>query len=197
MALRIVQQISDLTKIVDLGAQPEAVRQQAAALLFEGFDHPVGWPDLEAATGEVRRVIEDGFAFAAVEKDLLLGWIGGLPEYDGRVWELHPLVVRRDRRLGGIGRKLVAAFEEEAHRRGALTLTLGTDDDGGYTSLAGVNLYEDLPGRIATLRDLGDRHPFLFYLRLGYVVTGVMPDANGPGRPDIYMSKPAGSVQTS
>lgn len=42
---------------------------------------------------------------------------------------------------------------------------------------------------IAELRDLGDRHPLLFYCRLGYVVTGVMPDANGPGRPDIYMSK--------
>lgn len=47
----------------------------------------------------------------------------------------------------GIGRALVATFEDEARRRGALALTLG------------------------------------------YVVTGVMPDANGPGRPDICMSK--------
>ena len=51
------------------------------------------------------------------------------------------------------------------------------------------NLYADLPGRIATLRDLGARHPFLFYGKLGYVVTGLMPDANGRGKPDIYMSK--------
>ena len=36
---------------------------------------------------------------------------------------------------------------------------------------------------IGELRDLGSRDPFLFYLRLGYVVTGVMPDANAPGRP--------------
>ena len=41
----------------------------------------------------------------------------------------------------------------------------------------------------AGLRDLGRSHPFLFYRKLGYVVTGVMPDANGRGRPDIYMSK--------
>jgi hypothetical protein len=37
--------------------------------------------------------------------------------------------------------------------------------------------------------DLGRMHPFLFYRKLGYVVTGVMPDANGRGRPDIFMSK--------
>ena len=179
--------------ITELGRQPDAVRQQAAALLVEDFDdHPRGWPDLEAATEEVTNVLGDGFAFAALEDSRVLGWIGGLPEYDGKVWELHPLVVRREHRLRGVGRALVAAFEDEARRRGALTFTLGTDDDGGQTSLAGVDLYEDVPRHIAELRDLGSRHPFLFYRRLGYVVTGCMPDANGPGRPDIYMSKPAG-----
>ena len=176
--------------ITDLATQPRTIREQAATLLVEGFDRPTGWPDLETASHEIGNVLHRGFAFAALENDLLLGWIGGLPEYDGRVWELHPLVVRPDRRLHGVGRALVAAFEEEARRRGALTLTLGTDDDSGQTSLTGVDLYSDIPKHIATLRDLGDRHPFLFYLRLGYVVTGVMPDANGVGRPDIYMSKP-------
>ena len=179
--------------IAELGGQPDAVREQAAALLVDGFDeHPRGWPDLESATEEVSHVLGRGFAFAAIEDARLLGWIGGLPEYEGRVWELHPLVVRREYRLRGVGRTLVAAFEDEARRRGALTFTLGTDDDGGQTSLAGVDLYEDIPRHIAELRDLGSRHPFLFYRRMGYVVTGCMPDANGPGRPDIYMSKAAG-----
>ena len=83
----------------------------------------------------------------------------------------------------------MAAFEREASRRGALTATLGTDDDSGMTSLANVDLYADISAHIAGLRDLGRSHPFLFYRKLGYVVTGVMPDANGRGRPDIYMSK--------
>ena len=179
--------------IAELGGQPDAVREQAAALLVDGFDeHPRGWPDLESATEEAAQVIRQGFALAALADTRLLGWIGGLPEYEGRVWELHPLVVRREHRLRGVGRALVAAFEDEARRRGALTFTLGTDDDGGQTSLAGVDLYEDVPRHIAELRDLGSGHPFLFYRRLGYVVTGCLPDANGPGRPDIYMSKPAG-----
>ena len=178
-------------KITDLAVQSGVVLRQAAELLVEGFDHPRGWSSLETATREVERVIRQGFAFAALEDSLLLGWIGGLPQYDGRVWELHPLVVRPDRRLRGIGRSLVAAFEREARRRGALTFTLGTDDDCGDTSISGVDLYDDVPRHIEELHDLGRKHPFLFYRRLGYVVTGIMPDANGPGKPDIYMSRSA------
>ena len=159
--------------------------------MVEGFDHPRGWSSLETATREVEGVLRRGFAIAALEDSVLLRWIGGLPEYDGHVWELHPVVVRRDRRLRGIGRALVAAFEDEARRRGALTFTLGTDDDGGHTSISGVDLYDNVPRHIEGLHDLGCKHPFLFYRRLGYVVTGIMPDANGPGKPDIYMSKSA------
>jgi len=32
-------------------------------------------------------------------------------------------------------------------------------------------------------------HPFEFYQKQGYVITGVVPDANGVGKPDILMSK--------
>lgn len=175
--------------IADLGTQPEQIQEQAAALLVEGFDEPRGWPTLELARDEVAAVLQQGFARAAVEESTLLGWVGGLPDYAGRVWELHPMVVRREYRRRGIGRALVDVFEAEARRRGALTATLGTDDDAGMTSLADVDLYEDVPRHLAGLRDLGRSHPFLFYRKLGYVVTGVVPDANGRGRPDIYMSK--------
>jgi aminoglycoside 6'-N-acetyltransferase I len=175
--------------IVDLASQPDHMREQAATLLVEAFDEPRGWPTLATAQDEVARVIAEGFARAMCEGDILRGWVGGLPEYQERVWELHPLVVRRDDRRRGIGRALVQAFEAEARSRGALTATLGTDDDSGMTSLADVDLYTNVPAHIAALRDLGRNHPFLFYQKLGFVVTGVMPDANGPGRPDIYMSK--------
>ena len=176
--------------IVDLATQPDPIRLQAARLLVDGFDQPAGWPTLDAARLEVLHVIGEGFARAALDGDTVVGWIGGLPEYGGRVWELHPLVVHREHRGRGIGRALVEAFETEAADRGALTATLGTDDDAGMTSLSNVDLYADIPRSLATLRDLGRGHPFLFYRKLGYVVTGVMPDANGLGRPDIYMSRP-------
>lgn len=176
--------------VVDLATQPDRLREQAATLLVEHFDGPLGWPSLAEARDELTQVLRNGFARAALDGETLLGWVGGLPEYQGRVWELHPLVVRREHRRRGIGRALVAAFESEAVTRGALTVTLGTDDNTGMTSLAGVNLYDDLPRHIAQIRDLGRGHPFLFYRKLGYVITGVMPDANGRGLPDIFMSKP-------
>ena len=114
---------------------------------------------------------------------------GRPPEYTGRAWELHPPVVRRAHRHQGIGRMLVDAFEAAAGQRGAPTVTLGTDDDSHMTSLAGVDLYQDVARYLTELRDLGRGHPVAFYRKLGYVVTGVTPDANGVGRPDIYMSK--------
>ena len=176
--------------IVDLADQSNnLILDQAAALLVEGFDEPRGWPTLDLAREEVESVLRLGFARGMVDAATLLGWVGGLPEYGGRVWELHPMVVSRSRRRRGIGRALTAAFEAEAQRRGGLTATLGTDDDSGMTSLADVDLYADVPRHISGLCDLGRNHPFLFYRKLGYVVTGVMPDANGIGRPDIYMSK--------
>ena len=178
-------------QIVDLAAASADLREQAAQLLITGFHEPRGWSSPASAREEVARVLTDGFAFAAVRDAQLLGWIGGIPHagYAGRVWELHPMVVGLNYRRRGIGRALVAAFESKARQRGALTATLGTDDDSGMTSLADVNLYDQLPGHIANARDLGRGHPFLFYQQLGYVITGVMPEANGPGRPDIYMSK--------
>jgi aminoglycoside 6'-N-acetyltransferase I len=175
--------------IVDLAALSDEIREQAARLLVDHFVEPRGWPTIEAARDEVATVIREGFARAAVDGPMLLGWVGGLPEYNGRVWELHPMVVHRDHRDRGIGRALVAAFEDEARGRGALTATLGTDDDSGMTSLSNIDLYGDVPRHIAALADRGRRHPFLFYRKMGFVVTGVMPDANGPGRPDIFMSK--------
>jgi len=74
--------------------------------------------------------------------------------------------------------------------RGVLTVKVGTDDDSGMTSLSGVDLFSNVPRHISELRDPGRNHPFLSYRKLGFIVNGVMPDASGLGRPDMYLSKP-------
>jgi aminoglycoside 6'-N-acetyltransferase I len=182
-------------QIIDLRPDNEAAIQQAAALLVEGFKEnwPEAWPDLESAIAEVRESFDpERISRAAVDKQgAVIGWIGAISQYDGNVWELHPLVVSRDWQRRGVGRALVADLEARVRERGGLTLWLGSDDENGMTTLAGVDLYANLPEQIANIRNLRD-HPYEFYQKLGFVITGLMPDANGPGKPDIYMAKRVG-----
>ena len=178
--------------IIDLRSDDEAAIQQAAALLVEGFkEHwPDAWPDMEAALEEVHESFgADRISRAAVdERGAVVGWIGGIAQYDGNVWELHPLVVRHDQQRRGIGRALVADLEERVRERGGLTLWLGTDDQNDMTTLAGVDLYPNVFEHITNIRNLRD-HPYQFYQKLGFVIVGVLPDATGPGKPDIFMAK--------
>jgi aminoglycoside 6'-N-acetyltransferase I len=179
-------------RISDLRPDDEPLIGRLALLLVEGFrEHwPEAWPNLEAALAEVRASLQtDHLSRVATGDDgTVLGWIGGIPQYRGRVWELHPLVVAPDFQRQGIGRALVADLEEQARARGGLTLWVGTDDEDGRTSLANVDLYDNLPQRLASIRNLGG-HPYEFYQRLGFTIVGVTPDANGPGKPDIHLAK--------
>ncbi len=83
----------------------------------------------------------------------------------------------------------MAALEERAAAAGILTIMLGTDDQFGGTNLSGRDLYPDIPGAIAGISQTTAGHPYAFYARLGYVVVGLVPDANGPGLPDVLMAK--------
>lgn len=186
-------------RIVNLGPDDEALLEQVAALLVAGFgEHwPDAWPDTASALAEVR----DSFGEGRVSRVALgadgqvLGWIGAISQYDGHVWELHPLVVHREYERRGIGRALVRDLEAQVARRGGLTLFLGTDDEDNMTSLGGVDLY---PHPLAHLARLENRrgHPFEFYQKLGFSVVGVVPDANGRGKPDILMAKRVNGMAT-
>jgi aminoglycoside 6'-N-acetyltransferase I len=178
--------------IVDLVSTNESAVQQVAELLVEGFatNWPDAWPDMESALEEVRESFgTDRISRIAVDEDgTILGWIGGISQYRGRVWELHPLVVRVSEQGKGIGRALVADLEACVKERGGLTITLGTDDENYQTSLSGINLFPDVWEYVGRIRNL-KQHPYEFYQKQGFVIIGVMPDANGLGKPDILMAK--------
>jgi aminoglycoside 6'-N-acetyltransferase I len=168
---------------------PREWPEQAAALLQECFASEDGYPTLEKARAEVRDLQTSAACLiVAFDGAGVAGVIGGLESYHGHVWELHPLAVRADRRGQGIGTRLVRRLEEEAANAGVGTMILGTDDTDGRTSIGGKSVFPRVLEHLAGIRDVG-RHPFAFYLRLGYEVTGVVPDANGPGKHDILMSK--------
>ncbi len=179
-------------RIVDLRSTDDELIGQVAELLVDGFrEHePDAFPSVEAGLAEVRKSFGlDRLSRAALdEQGRAVGWVGGIRQYRGRVWELHPLVVRPDRQRQGVGRALVADFEAQVRQRGALTIWLGTDDTDGQTSLSGVELYPDVLGHAGRLRNERG-HPYEFYQKVGFVVVGLMPDANGLGKPDIFMAK--------
>jgi aminoglycoside 6'-N-acetyltransferase I len=179
-------------KIIDLDAGDAVRIEQVATILVAGFrEHwPDAWPDLGAALAEVHESfgVDRISRVALSESGAVLGWIGGICQYRGRVWEIHPLVVSLAYQRRGIGRALVADLERLVRERGALTLWVGTDDEDEQTTLSGVDLYSDVCEHIRNIRNLG-HHPYEFYQKLGFVIVGVLPDANGPGKPDIFMAK--------
>ena len=179
-------------EITTLTSDNDRLIHQAAQLLVDAFrEHwPDAWPTMEEGLKEVGEMLETGriCRVAVDEKGSLLGIIGGIPGYDGNVWELHPLAVQPFLQGQGIGQRLVEDFEVQVRSKGGLTITLGTDDEDGMTSLANTDLYENLWEKIRDIRNLKG-HPFEFYQKIGYIISGIVPDANGPGKPDILMAK--------
>jgi GNAT superfamily N-acetyltransferase len=80
--------------------------------------------------------------------------VGGIPEYGGNVYIIHPLVVDPPFQNQGIGRRLIEDFEQRARERRALTILLGTDDIVGQTSLIDTDLYT--PGGTVPVIALSD-----------------------------------------
>lgn len=178
--------------IVDLHRADAEIVRQVAELVEQAFAH-IQWPgSFEEALDEVEKSLADKrISRVALENDTAVGWIGGIESYDGVVYELHPLAVKPSHWRRGIGTALVRDFEEQVRRRGAFTITLGTDDEFGGTTLFGVDVYPNVLEQLAAIRNIG-YHPFEFYQKCGYAIVGIIPDANGFGKPDILMAKRVG-----
>ena len=149
------------------------------------------------AEEEIRRMLSSRrVALAAIARDsdesiTVVGIIGAIPQYGVTGWELHPLAVLKAYQRRGVGTALIKALENEVTARGGITLYLGSDDETGTTSLYGADLYNDTFEKLANIQNIGG-HPYSFYEKCGYKIVGVFPDANGIGRPDIWMTKRIG-----
>ncbi len=182
--------------------------EEAAGILVTCFPMPEGYPTPAEATAEMDELLANAACLlvaveagepgavaapgAAPAGGQVVGLVGALPQYRGHAWELHPLAVHPDHRGRGLGRALVAALEAEAARAGISVIYLGTDDTEGRTNLGGADLFPGVLARAAAIANRGvDRppHPFSFYQRVGFEVVGLIPDANGFGKPDIIMAK--------
>ncbi|MFY9423250.1 MAG: GNAT family N-acetyltransferase [Bacillota bacterium] len=176
---------------VDLRTADSDLKEQAAQVLFEAFrrSNTEAWRTIDEARKEVYECTsEEYICIGAVEDGRLVGWVGLRPMYDV-TWELHPRVVRPDCQRRGIGRRLVEEVERVARSKGIIGITLGTDDESFQTSLSSKDLDADnVLDELKTITSDGT-HPLEFYAKCGYTVVGVIPDANGRRKPDIWMWK--------
>lgn len=178
-------------RIIDLHkSDSDKIRQVAEILNVSFHGHCPDYEDINDALKKVTESFEDHqLSRIALEDDgEVLGWIGGIRMYMGNVWEIDPLVVKKNTQGKGVGKALIDDFEEQVAQQGALTIWLGTDDEDGRTNLGDCELYPDVLGKARAIEDIGG-HPFKFYQRMGFEIVGVLPDANGFGKPDIYMAK--------
>jgi aminoglycoside 6'-N-acetyltransferase I len=168
-----------------------AHRAETARILRDALAHlpsAYGAPDEAEMEVDRRCDAEDWLGFAALEGDHLLGWIGALMTYAAG-WEIHPLVVAPGQQRRGVGSALLTHLEDHGRRAGVRTLFLGSDDDYGGTTVFGQPLFPDVLGHAATVEATPRGHALTFYRKHGYRVVGLLPDVNGPGRPDILMAR--------
>ncbi len=178
-------------KIID-ATEDEKLNQQMAEILLDGFSDTgtQAWSTMEECEKEVADSLEEKkiSRIAVNDEDEVLAWTIGEEIYTNYTWELALLVVRRNVKAKGIGRKTLKDFEEQVLKRGGSVVFLGSDDENNRTSLGGIELYPNPLEHLANINNLGD-HPYEFYQKCGYTITGVIPHANGFGKPDIWMTK--------
>jgi aminoglycoside 6'-N-acetyltransferase I len=120
----------------------------------------------------------------AYRNEHLVGCIGATAQYGGHAWELHPLAVAPRHARKGVGTALIQSLCNSLLERGACTLFAWCDDETASTSLGGVDVYPDPLIAVSTLVS-GPRHAGGFYLKNHFRLTGILPDANGFGKPDL------------
>jgi len=178
--------------IKDLQAEEPEHCQVAVELLYtESIMHwPESWPTLDSAKKELQELFDKQAILrcAVGGEDKLMGWIGAIRQYSGHTWKLNPLVIHPEFRMEGIGRALVSDLEEQVLLRGGENIYVHTEDEDGRTSLANTELYPNVLDKLKDLKNTAG-HPFEFFREVGFQVVGVIPHANGYGRPDIIMAK--------
>lgn len=180
-----VEERRSIVHLVDLKKDDKDYIVQAAKLLEDAF--PRCYTD--CGEEEVFKCLEeDKVCIVAIEDEQVVGLVGAMPQYGKTGWELHPLVVMKEYQKRGFGRSLCTELEKQLKLQGCVTIYLGSDDENGSTTLAGTNLFEDTYHKIANIKNI-KHHAFEFYQKVGYQIGGVIPDANGIGKPDIWLAK--------
>ena len=172
-----------------------ALINELAHLTYLAFKaHAPNWlPSETDAKRQVLRATEsDRISQVLLSPDATpIGWIGVIPIHHGRIWEIHPLAVSPTKQRQGYGSMLVREVERLASERGVLGLMAGTSDETGATPLYGIDLYQN-PFAVLSKLTGAEHHPVTFWRKIGFTIVGVVPDAEGRGKPAISLAKRIG-----
>jgi aminoglycoside 6'-N-acetyltransferase I len=171
--------------------ESDEIMKQAADILYNTF-YNIGklWlKNLNEALDEVYECVEDNNICIGIKvKNKLIGWVGLRPMYK-ETWELHPMVIQKEFQRQRYGNILIKELEKIAVNNGIIGIVAGSDDETNSTSLSdkiitGENIFEEI-------RDIKNykNHPYEFYEKCGYKIIGIIPNANGPQKPDIWLWK--------
>jgi aminoglycoside 6'-N-acetyltransferase I len=154
--------------------------------------HNPSWvPTLQDASEMVRKALSaKTLCRVLMDGEKPIAWIAATPQGHG-VWELHPLLVAPAHQRKGHGRTLVAEIERLAVAEGARTMILSTADAVRATTLGGIDLFVNPLAALADIdvTDAKAGHAYQFWVKVGYSLVGVLPDAEGPGIPSIQCAK--------
>lgn len=181
-------------KITPVAAGDTQLLDKLARLTYDSArSHNPSWlPTLQDATETVQEALAPGTVCRVLMSDdeVPIGWIAANPQGHG-VWELHPLLIAPAHQRRGHGRTLVSEIEKLALAEGARTMILSTADAVRATTLGGIDLFVNPLAALAGI-DVTDPkagHAYQFWVKVGYSLVGVLPDAEGPGIPSIQCAK--------
>lgn len=179
--------------IVPIDPTNATLLDKLARLTYDSArSHNPAWlPTLQDATETLQDALAPGtLCRVLMDGDVPIGWIAARPQGHG-VWELHPLLIAPAQQRRGHGRALVAEIERLALAEGARTMILSTADAVRATTLGGIDLFVNPLAALADIdvTDAKAGHAYQFWVKVGYSLVGVLPDAEGPGIPSIQCAK--------
>jgi aminoglycoside 6'-N-acetyltransferase I len=172
-------------------SESKETMEKAAKLLVETFSQSGMWPDLneKIAADEVNECVDEQNICIGIKVDnTLIGWVCLRPMYK-TTWELHPMVIKTESQKKGYGKILITELEKRAVEKEIIGMFVGSDDETNKTSLSKIAITEDnIFDEIKNIKN-HKNHPYEFYKKCGFIVVGIIPNANGPNKPDIWLWK--------
>jgi aminoglycoside 6'-N-acetyltransferase I len=164
---------------------------EAAKVLLKTMPEANMWPDLneEMALETVEEGIADENICIGIKiNNQLIGWAGLIPMYKN-TWELHPMAILPIFQGKGYGKILLNELEKIAQEKGIIGIFAGSDDESNKTSLSEIEITKDNIFEVIKNIKNHKNHPYEFYMRCGYSIIGIIPNANGLDKPDILLWK--------